>query len=172
MLIDRMFRAARLDVNLYEEVERDTAATNQALLVVVLVAVAGGIGSLTTQGIGGLLFGIVVSVIVWAVWAFLTFWIGTTFLGGTATWGELLRTLGFAYTPGVLNIFGIIPGLGQIISLVASIWILVAGIIAVRQALDFSTAKAVITVIIGWVIMIVLTFVLTALWVGLALVAS
>ena len=43
-LTDRMIRAARLDVALYNEVEADLSATSQALTVVIISSVAAGIG--------------------------------------------------------------------------------------------------------------------------------
>jgi hypothetical protein len=87
-----------------------------------------------------------------------TYLIGDKLLGGTATWGELLRTIGFAQSPGVLMIFGIIPILGGLVRAVVALWLLAAGIVAIRQALDFSTGKAILTAILGWVAMVALTF--------------
>ena len=88
----------------------------------------------------------------------MTYLIGTKLLGGVATWGELLRTIGFAQSPGVLMIFGIIPILGGLVRIIVMIWLLIAGIVAIRQALDFSTGKAVVTAVIGWVTLVLLTF--------------
>lgn len=163
-MIDRMIRAARLDIGVYEELEADTTANSQALTVVVIVAILTGIGlfigSIFTgqivQGIITLVIGVVLSIIGWAVWAYLTYLIGTKMFGGTATWGELLRTLGFAYSPQVLGILSFIPCLGGIIVLIAWIWSIIAGVIAVRQALDFTTGKAIMTVIIAAVIVFII----------------
>ena len=65
---DRMVRAAKLDVNLYEEVEADRQAMGQAMGVVVLASLAAGIGSAGTTGISGLLFGTVLALIGWFIW--------------------------------------------------------------------------------------------------------
>jgi hypothetical protein len=96
----------------------------------------------------------------WLVWAYLTYFIGTRLLPEPQTradYGELLRTIGFASAPGVIRVFGIIPGLGPLIFLAASIWMLVAMVIAVRQALDFtSTPRAVGVCVIGWVVQAVI----------------
>src|SRR4051812_22322897 len=99
--VNRMVRAAKLEVNLFEEVEADLTATNQALLVVVAVAVCSAIGSATNSSslIGGLLFGLLSALFGWAVWSYVMYFVGTRFMGGTATYGELLRTLGFAEAP-------------------------------------------------------------------------
>ena len=154
--LDRMLRAAKLDVNLYEEVEADTGAMRQAMGVVVLSSVAAGIGGIATGGLGGILMGTIAALIGWFVWAFLTYYIGTKFLPEPQTradLGELLRTIGFSSSPGLIRILGIIPGFGGVVFLVASIWMLVTMVIAVRQALDYeSTLRAVGVCMIGWII--------------------
>jgi hypothetical protein len=157
MLFERMMRAARLDVNLFEEVEHDLNATSQAATVVGIVALCGGLGNaiaLATRGntggaIGAFIGQIVAAYIGWILWSYITYWIGTSMFKGVATPGELLRTVGFAQTPGALNILAFIPFLGGLVSIVAGIWALIAGVIALRQALDITTGQAVITAIIG-----------------------
>ncbi len=153
---DRMVRAAKLDVQLYEEVEADQGALGQATGVVILSAVAAGIGNLGTGGPLGLGIGTIGALVGWYVWALLTYFIGTKFLPEPQTradYGELLRTIGFSSAPGVIRVFGIIPGLRALVFLVAGIWMLVAMVIAVRQALDYtSTWRAVGVCVIGWVV--------------------
>jgi hypothetical protein len=155
--MNRMIRAAKLEVLLYEEVEADITATRQALLVVVLVAVASGIGQASSgrNAIAQILFGLVTALLGWAVWSYVMYFVGTRFMGGTATYGELLRTLGFAESPGVLFILGIIPGIGPIIRTLAGIWVLITSFIAIRQALDIDNGKTVITIVLGIVALIV-----------------
>jgi hypothetical protein len=92
----------------------------------------------------------------WLLWSGVTYLIGDKLLGGTATWGVLLRTIGFAQSPGVLYVLGVIPGVGGLIRLVVAVWLLIAGVIAIRQALDFSTGKAVLTAVLGWIAMMLL----------------
>src|SRR5918996_2707274 len=150
--IDRMKGAALLDVDTYEEVEADRTATGQAAGVVALVAVAQAIGGAGEGGFG-ILAGIISALLGWLLWAGITYLIGAKLLGGTATWGELLRTIGFAQTPGVVHVLGIIPVLGGIIRFGVAIWVLIAGIIAIRQALDVSTGKAILTAVLGWLAM-------------------
>ncbi len=161
MLWERMIRAAKLDPTLYDEVEKDPNATSQALLVVLIVAVLSGIGGFR-GGVMGFVGGLVFAIIGWAVWSLVMFWVGKTFFKGTATYGELLRCVGFANTPNALRLFAFLPVVGGLIALVASIWALVAMIIAVRQALDITTVNAVITAIIGAVIYLVVVGVLGA----------
>jgi hypothetical protein len=153
---DRIIRAAKLDVNLYEEVEADKEAMGQAMGVVVLSSIAAGIGSIEKVGFGGVLIGTITALISWYVWAYITYLIGTKLLPEPQTvadHGELLRTIGFSSSPGLIRVLGIIPGLSQIVFLVASIWMLVAMVIAVRQALDYqSTMRAAGVCVIGWII--------------------
>lgn len=169
-MINRVVRAAMLDVNLYEEVEADTSLTQEALVVVILASIAGGIGSFLSGIINGrigtallgLILGVVLGVVSYYIWAYVTYFVGTNLFEGTADVGELLRTLGYASGPRVLSLLAFIPCLGPLASLVGAIWSLVTGIVAVRQALDFDTTKAIITVIIGWVIVFIVTVLVSA----------
>ena len=155
---ERMIRAAKLDVALYEEVEADKGAMGQAMGVVILSSVAAGIGTISATGIKGLIFGTIAALLGWFIWAFLTYFIGTRLLPEPQTkadYGELLRTIGFSSSPGVLRVLGIIPMLGNILNFIVGIWMLVAMVIAVRQALDYnSTWRAVGVCLIGWIVQI------------------
>ena len=154
--VNRMVRAARLDATLYEEVEADKGTMRQAMAVVVLSSLAAGIGSISNLGIAGILLGTVGALGGWYVWAYLAYFIGTKFLPEPQTeadLGQLLRTTGFSSSPGLIRILGLIPGLGTVVFTVASIWMLVAMVIAVRQALDYTaTWRAVVVCAIGWII--------------------
>jgi hypothetical protein len=167
-----MIRAAKLDVHLYEEVEADTGALGQAMTVVVLSSMAAGVPNIGQAGLSGVFIGIVIALVGWFVWAFLTYIIGTKLLPEPETHanlGELLRTIGFASSPGLIRIAGIIPGLGQIVFFIASIWMLVAMVIAVRQALDYkSTMRAVGVCIIGWIIQLVIMVLVFSVFVDTA----
>jgi hypothetical protein len=167
-----MMRAARLEVPLYEEVEADLTATNQALTVVVIVALASGIGQgigASIEGLGGpgligrLIGGLLSGLIGWAVWSYVVYFVGTRFFGGTATYGELLRTLGFAESPSVLLILSFIPVLGGILSLVVGIWTLIASFIGTRQALDIDNTKTFFTMLIGVIALLIVIAVVTTI---------
>ena len=148
----------------YEDVEHDRGATLQALLVVVLVSVASGIGSLfreDTSVVDALVMGVVLGIVSWAVWALATWLIGSTILKTADTeadWGQLARGTGFAQTPGILTVLVFLPTIGPIIFVVARIWQLVAMLIAVRQCLDYtSTWRAFFVVLIAaipWLIIV------------------
>jgi hypothetical protein len=173
-ITSRMVRAARLEVPLYEEVEADTTATNQALMVVLAVAIATGIGQAigaTIEGnsaalVGRLIGGILNGLIGWAIWSYVIYFVGTRFFGGTATYGELLRTLGFAESPSVLLILSFVPVVGGILALVVGIWTIVASFIATRQALDLDNTKTFLAILVGFIALIIVLFAV-ALIVGL-----
>lgn len=167
-LVDRMIRASKLDASLYEEVEADKGSMGQAVSVVVLSSIAAGIGAIGILGIEGIIFTIVGALVGWFIWAFMTFIIGTKLLPEPETktdMGEMLRTIGFSSSPGVLRILAIIPLVGPIISFAVGIWMLVAMIIAVRQALDYkSTWRAVGVCLIGFVVYFVIFFLIFSIF--------
>ena len=158
-MLNRMLGAARLNVDTFEEVEHDRSATVQALLVVVIVAVASGVGGVLSGDasvVDGVLFGVIGGVGSWAVWALLAWIVGTTILRTKETeadWGQLARTTGFAQTPGILTVFVFIPGIGVgglIIWFVVTVWRLAAMVIAIRQSLDYtSTLRAFFVILIA-----------------------
>jgi hypothetical protein len=175
-----MIRASKLDIGLYNEVEADVSATTQALTVVVITAVASGVGaalSLLLAGrpgpaVAALVGGVIAQIIGWAVWSWVMYFVGTRLFHGTATYGELLRTLGFAYSPGVLLVLRFIPVLGGLIALGVLIWRLITSFIAIREALDLDTGNTVATVIVGVIAYIVVAALITGILFALGLGAN
>jgi len=166
-LIGRMIRAIKLQSALYEEVEADKSANVQAGLVVLIASIAAAIGvGLSGMATGGFLaavWSLVTALVGWLLWALIVYLIGGKLIKGKQTqssWSEVARTIGFANSPGVFNILVFIPVVGAIISIAVAIWTLIAGIIGIRAALDFSTGRAVITVLIGWIVMFLLRMLL------------
>jgi len=154
--VNRMIGAARLDVGTYEEVKADSKATVQAIAVVLLSAAASGIGSIRAGALYVFTaFGI--ALVAWVAWAFLTWLVGTKFLAEEETEadvGPLVRTTGFAASPGILSALGWIPILGPVIINLAWLWVLAATVVAVRQALNYkSTGRAVLVSTIGGVVL-------------------
>lgn len=148
-----MIGAAKLDVTIYEEVEADKTALGQAVAVVVLQGVAAGVGLSTSGGLAGVVVHTTGGLIGWFLWALAVFLIGTKLMPEPQTqsdMGELLRTMGFAASPGVLVVLRGIPVLGPLIALGSLIWMLVAMVVAVRQALDYqSTGRAIVVSVLG-----------------------
>lgn len=154
--LQRMIRAARLDVSLYEEVEADPSAMMQAMGVVVMSSIAAGIGT-GSHGIGALIGNALLALLGWFFWSVVMYYVGTRIMpeqGRTqADYGQLLRTIGFASSPGILRILGIIGPLRNLIFVGSVFWMLVATVIAIRQALDYSsTGRALIVCFIGFII--------------------
>ena len=167
-LYERMIRAAKLDVNLYEEVEADKSTMSQAIVVVVISNLAVGIGRFGDIDLFGIVVFTILSLVGWFLWAYITYIVGTKLLPQPQTkadHGELLRTIGFSASPGVLRVMYFIPVIGPFITYVANIWMLVAMIIAVRQALDYdSTLRAVGVCVIGWIIQVIFIIIIASIF--------
>ena len=157
---DRMIGAARLDPQIYEEVEADQTAMGQAMAVVVIAGVAAGIGA-ARGGLGAGVVGGLAALVGWFIWAGLTYYIGAKVMPEPQTQadiGQLLRTIGFSAAPGILKVLGILPVLGGILVFLASVWQLAAMVVAVRHALDYSsTGRAALVCLIGFIIYMVVT---------------
>jgi hypothetical protein len=154
--IERVIRALRLDYHVYEEVAADRSATIQAIMVIIISSMAGGFGSIYRFGVSGIFTGFIMSLIAWLVWAYLIYLIGTKILPEPSTQadlGQVLRTTGFASSPGILSFIGMVPLLGNFVVLVITIWMLVGMIVATKQALDYTgTVRAMLVCVIGWII--------------------
>jgi hypothetical protein len=152
---ERIIQSAKLNPQVYEEVEADKTAIGQAMLVVILSSLAAGVAILD-EGAVAIMVGALSALVGWFVWAFITYIVGAKLLPEPQTkadTGELLRTLGFAASPGLLRVFGLIPGLMEVVFVITGLWMLAATVIAVRQALDYnSTLRAVGVCVIGWLI--------------------
>jgi hypothetical protein len=164
---DRLRRATLLDAKLYQEVEENTDLNQEALLIVVAVSLLSGIGALIGGiiggGIGTALLAAVITVIVgivnYYIWSYVTYYVGTRLFEGTADPGEMLRVLGYAQTPRLLGLLSFIPCVGWLFNLAGLVLSLIASIIGIREALDFDTGNAVITAIVGWLIVLVVSVV-------------
>jgi len=163
----RMIRAAKLESRLYKEIKTDKDATGQALVVVLLSSLAASIGASTHAGLGGLVMGGLVALFAWYIWTFIIYIISVKLFPVaevSASHRELWRTLGFASAPGVFRVFGSIPGLTGIAFLVAAVWMLIAAVMAVRQAFDYtSTVRAAGVCVPGWLVHVLLLFCLLLL---------
>lgn len=140
---ERVVGAMKLDASVYDEVEHDESALGQALTVVALGAVAAGIGS-AGGGSGGIIGGVVGSAIGWLVSAAFVWLIGVFWMEHTSDYPELLRTLGFASAPQLALVLALLPIVGVLVALVVLVWGFVAYVVAVREALDVSTERALV----------------------------
>lgn len=164
-IVERMFGAAMLSAPTYEEVENDRGATGQAFVVVVLGAVAHAIGMGMGRGLlAALIVGVVSAVLSWLAWSSVALLVGTRLFGGSADYGQMLRALGFAQTPMILVGLAVIPFLGALVVPLAYVWMLVASLVAIRQALDLDMGKAILTALVGIGVMLLIKFVSHAIF--------
>ena len=151
-----MLRAARLEAALYDEVKADRAAMGQAAVVVVISSVAAGLGAYNRGGAQALLAAAVIALAGWFIWSLLLYVIGAKVLpepGTSSDFPAMLRAAGFAAAPGAIRVFGLLPGIDGLVFLVAALWMIAAMIMAVRQALSYSsTWRAAAVAALGWVI--------------------
>ena len=166
-LFDRIFRAIKIDVELYEEVERDKSATIQAGLVVVLSSMAAGVGALQL-GASNFLLAPIFSLISWYVWAYIIYFVGVKLFPEKNTksnHGELLRTIGFSSAPGLLRVFGVTPDLMAVTFIGSAFWMLACMVVGVRAALDYNSLwRALGVVVVAWIFQAILLFAILILF--------
>jgi len=169
--INRIIGILKLDVHTFEEIEADKNATVEAAIIVTIVALVGSIGAAISSGQFLITYvtSFIWAIVGWVIWSAITLLVGTKLFNGQADLGEMLRVLGYAQIPNILRVLGFIPCIGPLITLVAAIWSLVAAFIAIRQGLDIDNTKALLTVFIGWVVWIVGSLLITAIFGGVAL---
>ena len=154
-MVDRIMRAIRLDASVFREIAEDKNAMTEAAIIVVIVAILSSIGSAIGSDsffvtlIVTLLLAILVN---WLFWAVLTYFVGVYVFQGKSDIPEMMRVLGYANAPNLLGLFAFIPCVGWIIAIAGAILAFIAGFMAVREAMEFDTSKAILTVLISWVI--------------------
>jgi hypothetical protein len=173
---ERLIGAMKLDAAAFEDVERDAGAMGQAVGVIALAAVSTGIGNIWYGGLTGIVYGVITSLIGYAVWAVITWLVGTKVMPDPATnadFPETFRVVAFAAAPGVLGAITIIPLLGWLLLFLLWLWQIAAMVVAVKAVLDYTdTFKAVIVVIIGFVVNLVITMLLGAMFIGSAMISG
>lgn len=160
-MVDRILRAIRLDGTVFREIAVDPKATTEAAIIVTVATLLSSLGSAFGSGnfFASFIVNWIVAILIgWIGWAILTYFVGTVLFQGDTDIQEMLRVLGYASAPLLLGIFGFIPCLGWIASLIGAILAFIAGFIAVREAMEFDTGKAILTVLISWVIAFAIRF--------------
>jgi|TARA_B110000444_G_scaffold250159_1_gene276153 hypothetical protein len=170
LFINRVFRAIKIDIELYEEVERDKGATIQAGIVVVLSSLAAGIGAMQ-MGMSNFLLAPAMSLLSWYVWAYVIYFVGVKLFNDPKTkssHGELLRTIGFSSAPGLIRVFGVTPELMTVTFIGSAFWMLACMVVAVKSALDYESLwKAFRVVIVAWLIQAFFLFLVIVLFKGI-----
>ena len=156
LFLNRLFRAAKLDASLYEEVIADTKTMFQAMMAVFIYSAASAYGGFGRAGVAGINFGMLTTLIGWYIWAFSTYFVGVKFLPEAETKENrkaVLRAMGFASAPGLIRLLGLIPGITGATLLIASVWMFVAAVVAIKQAMNYNSIyRAVGVCMIGWII--------------------
>lgn len=153
----RVIGALGLDPLVYEEIEADRSAWVQAFLVVAGAGVAAGIGNAgITSSAASVVAVAAVSVVAWLSWGALVYYLGTRALPDSETsadLGQVLRTLGFAAAPGLFRAFEVFGGMRWLVLPLTALWMIAAMVVALRQALDYSTTgRAVALAALGWIV--------------------
>lgn len=156
LFLNRLFRAAKLDASLYEEVIADTKTMFQAMMAVFIYSAASAYGGFGRAGVAGINFGMLTTLIGWYIWAFSTYFVGVRLLPEAETKENrkaVLRAMGFASAPGLIRLLGLIPGITGATLLIASVWMFVAAVVAIKQAMNYNSIyRAVGVCMIGWII--------------------
>jgi hypothetical protein len=174
-MVNRILRAIKLDFTVFREVAEDQKAMTEAAIIVVVVSLLSAIGGFIGLLIGDAGFGravlgffseLLISGILigWLGWAVLTYFVGTTLFKGKTDIPEMMRVLGYASAPRLLGLFSFIPCVGPLIALAGAILSLIAGVLAIREAMEFDTGNAIITVLISWVIALVVSLLIGAIF--------
>ena len=167
IFFNRVFRAIKIDIDLYEEVESDKSATIQAGMVVVLSSLAAGVGAIHL-GASNLLLAPLLSLLSWYVWAYIIYFVGVKIFPDPQTksnHGELLRTIGFSSAPGIIRVFGFTPTLMTVTFIGSAFWMLACMVVAVKSALDYKSMwKAFGVVVFAWVIQAFALFLILVLF--------
>lgn len=173
-MFERIIGVFKLDRQVFAEIEHDESATSQAAIVVAIVAalaVVGSIIGLLFSMVGGgdarpgaillnIIGTLVLTFVNWFIWSGVTYFVGTQLFKGEATFGEMLRVIGFAYAPRMLSI---IPCIGGIIG---AIWSLIASYFAIKEGLDLDDSGTIVTILVGWIITLIIGFLFGLLGVG------
>ena len=170
-MLERIVRAIRLDWTVFREIAQDAGAMKEAAIIVVVVTFLSAIGS----GIGSSnffagFFGTWAAEIIvgWIGWAIITYFVGTVLFKGQTNIAEMMRVLGYAQAPVLLGLFSFIPCVGWLMPLTGWVLSLIAGVLAIREAMDFETGNAIITVVISWVVTLIIKLLIIAPLTGMA----
>ena len=159
LFLNRLFRAAKLDAGLYQEVIADAGTMFQAMMAVFIYSAATAYGGFGRAGVAGINFAMITTLIGWYIWAFSTYFVGTRLMPEAETKGDrkaVLRAMGFASSPGLIRLVGLIPNMTGISILISSLWIFVAAVMAIKLVLNYkSIYRAAGACIIGLIISII-----------------
>ncbi len=165
MLMQRIIGAFTFRKGVYKDVEHDASFTSTAWIIVIVVALLSQLG---TYGFGdswllATLFGTVATVVGFAIAAFVISWVGKAVYKADVTFNEMVRTLGLAYVWRVVGVLGVLGGFLSCLlapALIAAFVLgLVAWFVAAKEALDLEWGQTIITVVLGWLVMLAIAII-------------
>lgn len=165
-MVDRIVRAIRLDWTVFREIAEDRSAMKEAAIIVLVATFLSAIGGGIASGnfILGFLANWIVAILVgWIGWAVLTYFVGSLLFQGKSDIAEMMRVLGYASAPKLLGLLGFIPCVGWLIALAGWVLSLIAGFIAVREAMEFDTIDAIVTILISWVVALIISLIISVI---------
>ncbi len=167
-LKDRIIRAGKLDVKFYEEISTDDTALGQSLVIIAGSSLAAGIGGIGKFGWSSILFGTFINLASWFLWVYIIYILGTKvarWSGSRVSFLQLLSTLGFSASPGLLRILGLVPFTTDVIFVISAIWMLIAVVVAARLALDYRRMRQAVIICVGsWIIQLLIILILFSLF--------
>ncbi len=167
-MVERIVRLIKLDFSAFREIESDPAATSQAAIIVAVTSFISALGSMAgaERPFMAFLGSLVMGIVGWIVWSIVTYVVGKSLFKGGGTLDQMLRVLGYASAPKILGVLAFIPCLGWLAALAGAIISLIAGVMAIKEALDVELGTAVVVVIIGWIAMAIVSAIIGVLFGG------
>ena len=152
------FRAVLLDGSTFHEIRDRQDTMFAALGIVIISGFAFGLGiwvELREPGQVGfdprevLGLGMAVSTIMsgWFLWTLFVWILGIRLFQGESGFRGVLRALGICYSPIALSVF---YSFAPMLLIVGIVWILFAGVVAIKNTLAFEWWKAGIAATVGW----------------------
>jgi hypothetical protein len=166
MLMNRIIGAFTFRRGVYADVEMDEGFTTTAWILVIVVAFLNQLGAFASSNLGLWLRnaggGMIAVLIAFALGTFVIQWVGRSLFNAEVTFGEMIRTLGLAYVWQVVGVVGalaaFIPALSFLVApalLVALILGLIAWFVATKEALDLPWLQTIITVVLGFIVLVI-----------------
>ena len=141
-LLEIILKSLKFDKSVYIEAKNKPGFLRFSLLIVLLVSLCTGIGTINLTNDSSVIRDLLSSIIGWLIWTSIIFVIGVKLLKNSSTFSQLARTLGLAYSPGVLNILGLISFISIPVLAITSIWTVISFIFALKHALEISAEKS------------------------------
>lgn len=136
-----MFRAAKLDGSLFEEIINDPSTYAQSIWVVAILAMATGYGMFGRAGVTAVNSCLVTTFFAWYFWAFSLYFVSTYLFRNSITKTDrktIIRVVAFASAPGIFRLLGVIPQTSGILFIVTSLWIIAASVVGIKIAFKIS----------------------------------